>query len=140
MKNRQTALFDKEEVIDGIKTTAIKIIPLDDHTEIILSTFWIDESKNVVVKVESTTKLNGTFTIDLKYGESQKNIFLPTSMVFAFNVDKMNIPKTWSGDLNSKKEEKKDSKPTTKGRVYISYSNYKINEGISDSIFEKKEE
>jgi outer membrane lipoprotein-sorting protein len=139
LKNKYTAIYDKEEVVDGINASVIKIIPLDDHSEVILSTFWVDLKKNVVVKVESTTKMNGTFIIDLKYDKTIKGINLPSSMVFAFNVDKMNIPKTWSGDLNSKKEEKKDSKPTTTGKVYITYSNYEINQGIPDSIFEKKE-
>lgn len=138
LKKKHTAIFDKEEEINGIKTTRIKVIPLEEETEIILSTFWIDTKKNVVLKVESTTKTNGTFMIELNYDKPVDKFILPSSMVFSFNVDKMNIPKTWSGDLNSKKDEKKDSKPTTKGRVYIYYSNYLINKGIPDSVFEVK--
>ncbi|QQS34945.1 MAG: hypothetical protein IPM56_11815 [Ignavibacteriales bacterium] len=138
LKKKHTAIFDKEEIINGIKTTSIKIIPLEDETEIILSTFWVDTKKNVVVKVESTTKTNGTFTIELKYDGPSNGFNLPTEMVFSFNLDKMNIPKTWSGDLGKKKE-KKDSSPTTIGQVFIYYSNYKINEGIPDSVFGVKD-
>lgn len=138
LKKRHTALFDKEEVLNGIKTTIIKIVPLEEDTDIILSTFWVDTKRNVVLKVESTTKTNGTFMIELTYDQTSNKFNLPSSMVFSFNVDKMNIPKTWSGDLNSKKSDKKDLKPTTTGRVFIYYSNYKINQGISDSVFEVK--
>lgn len=137
LKKKHTAIYDKEEIINGTNTSVVKIIPLEEETEIILSTFWVDQKKNVVVKVESTTKLNGTFGIELKYDEPVNEFNLPSAMVFSFNLDKMNIPKTWSGDLNSKNE-KKYSKQSTIGRVYINYSNYKINQGIPDSIFEKK--
>jgi len=136
-KGDYTALFEKEEILDGIKTTIIKIIPLGDVNNIILSTLWIDRSKKVIRKVESTTKTNGTFVMELKYDDPKLNFPLPTSMTFVFNIDKLNLPKSISGDMNTETKKEDDNKTTT-GKVFIKYSNYKVNRGISDSMFDEK--
>ncbi len=136
LKEKYSAFYLKEDTVDGIKTSVIKVIPLDEHSEIILTTLWIDQSKNIIRKAESTTKINGTFTIDLKYN-NQFAYPLPTQMIFSFNVDRMNIPRGISGEIDS--DSNKDKKPkNTTGRVFIKYSDYKVNEGIPDKIFEEK--
>ena len=55
-------------------------------------------------------------------------------------MDKMNIPATISGETNSEKSDKKNknSDSRTKGKVIVNYSNYQVNKGIADSIFEEK--
>jgi outer membrane lipoprotein-sorting protein len=139
LKGEYTAIYDREDTIDGKKTSVVKVIPLGEGGNIILSTLWIDQSANVIRKIESTTKAAGTFSINLKYDKSVNNYPLPASMIFSFNVDKMKIPKGFSGDMGSEEKNKNDDKPT-KGKVYITYSNYKVNKGIPDEIFKKKKE
>jgi hypothetical protein len=136
LKDEYTAIYEREEEIDGIITSVIKVIPLGESADIILSTLWVDEANDVIRKIESTTKLNGTFSIEFKYN-SIGEYALPSALIFSFNVDKMNIPKGMSGDFNQevKRDEKKG--PTT-GRVFINYSNYKINTGLTDKFFEDK--
>ncbi len=91
LKEKYSAFYLKEDTIDGIKTVVIKVIPLDEQSEIVLTTLWIDQTKNIIRKAESSTKLNGTFTIDLKYN-NQFKYPLPSEMIFSFNIDRMNIP------------------------------------------------
>jgi outer membrane lipoprotein-sorting protein len=136
LKKDYTALFQKEEYLDSHLLCVIKIIPSSDQGDIVLTTLWVDQSYNIIRKVESTTKTNGTFTIDLKYDEGNKDYYLPSSMVFGFNIDKMNLPKVLSEQAET--ESRKNIGKTTYGKVYITYSNYRINKGISDKIFEKK--
>lgn len=139
LKRKHTAIYEREDTIENIKTAVIKVIPLGETEDVILSTLWIDQKNNVIRKVESTTKYNGTFSIELKYEHKNLNYPLPSSMIFSFNIDKLNIPRTISGDLGTEdKTKKKDSKPNTTGKVYITYYNYKVNVGIPDSFFEKK--
>ena len=142
MEGDYTAIFDKENVIGGNPCYLIKIIPLGDKGDLILSTLWIDKNKYVIRKIESTTKSNGTFTIDLKYDNDFKYP-LPSSMVFTFNVQKMQMPKEITGDMTDETNEEKDKQNksrTTTGKVYINYSDYKVNSGLPDSLFthEKK--
>jgi outer membrane lipoprotein-sorting protein len=138
LKKDYSALYQKEDNVDGYQVSVIKVIPVSDQSDIVLTTLWVDQSKNIIRKVESTTKTNGTFTIDLKYDETSKDYYLPNSMIFGFNIDKMNLPKTLSGEADA--ESRKSLGKTTTGRVYITYSNYKVNKGISDKIFEKKKD
>lgn len=138
LEENYTAIYESEDTIDGNKTALIKVIPLGDAGNVILTTLWIDESKHIIRKVESTPKIGGTFSIELKYDKLKTEYPLPSLMIFTFNVDKMELPKSISGELNEKESQNKDNKKFTTGKVYITYSNYKVNKGIPDSVFEKK--
>ncbi|NWF49420.1 MAG: hypothetical protein HXY49_02640 [Ignavibacteriaceae bacterium] len=137
LKNDYTAIYEKDELLDGVNTSIVKIIPGGESSNLILSTLWIDQKKNVIRKVQSTTKNSGTFTIEMNYDQIIKYP-LPSSMIFSFNVEKMNLPRTFDSDPK-RKSTLEDKGKTTTGKVYITYSNYLINKGIPDSVFEQKE-
>lgn len=140
LKGNYTAMLEKEDTINGIKTVVIKVIPLNEKSNIILTTLWIDQSKDYIMKVESTTKFNGTYSLELNYNKPVDDYPLPNSMIFTFNIDRTNIPRGMYGNTDDKKKENKENKQNKKrttGKVYIYYSNYKVNQGIQDSVFEK---
>ena len=139
IKKDYTAIYEQDVDLNGYKTSIVKVIPLGDQGEIILSTYWIDQKKQVIRKVESTTKTNGTFTIDFTFDDKIKYP-LPSKIIFSFNMDKMNLPATITGETNNEKPDKKNKKmgSTTKGQVIVNYSNYVVNKGVPDSIFEEK--
>lgn len=136
LKNNYTALYEKEGNIAGHTVSIIKVIPSSEKGDVVLTTLWVDQRENIIRKVESTTKSNGTFTIDLNYEEGNRNYYLPQSMTFGFNIDKMNLPEGFNGQTEN--ESKKNIGKSTTGRVYITYSNYIVNKGIPEKIFEKK--
>jgi len=136
LKKDYTALYQNEDIIDGHSVFIIKVIPSSEKGDVVLTTLWIDQAHYLIRKVESTTKTNGTFTIDLKYDNGLQDYYLPSSMVFGFNIDKMNLPKAFTGQADM--ESQKNIGKTTSGKVYITYYNYKVNKGISDKKFEKK--
>lgn len=137
-KKDYTAIYEQDVMLNGIKTSVVKVIPVGEQSNIILSTLWIDPINKVIRKVESTTKTNGTFTIELFYDEAMKYP-LPEKMVFSFNIDKLNLPKAFSNDGNPPKKRKRVPDAPTKGNVIVKYSNYKVNIGIPDSVFEEKQ-
>ena len=55
-------------------------------------------------------------------------------------MDKMNLPATITGETNNENPDKKNKNmgSTTKGQVIVNYSNYVVNKGVPDSIFEEK--
>ena len=140
IKKDYTAIYEQDVDLNGYKTSIVKVIPIGDQGEVILSTYWIDQSKKLIRKVESTTKTNGTFTIDFTYDDKIKYP-LPSKIVFSFNMDKLNLPATITGEASNQKSDKKNknSDLRTKGNVIVSYSNYVVNKGILDEIFEKKD-
>lgn len=140
INKEHTAIYEKDVMLNGINTSLVKVIPLGDQGDVILSSIWVDQAKQVIMKVESTTKTNGTFTIDFSY-DKDFTYPLPKEIIFSFNVDKMNIPATISGETTTENPKKKKgrSDSVTKGKVIVKYNNYEVNKGLSDSIFEKKD-
>lgn len=135
-----TSIFDKDREADGRLCYTVKIIPLGDRGDLILTTLLIDKEKFIIRRIESTTKTNGTFSIDLKYDNNIKYP-LPSSMIFTFNVQKMQMPREITGDMGGEENSEKDNQnkgKTTTGKVYINYSDYKVNKGIPDSIFNEE--
>ncbi|WP_290660030.1 hypothetical protein [Ignavibacterium sp.] len=135
-KKDYTAIYERDVLLNGVKTSVVKVIPVGEQSNIILSTLWIDPVRKLIRKVESTTKTNGTFVIELFYGDNFKYP-LPEQMTFTFNIDKMNLPKAFTSDGNPPKKKKRMPDAPTKGIVVVKYSNYKVNTGLADNIFEE---
>jgi outer membrane lipoprotein-sorting protein len=133
LTGKYTSMYEGETKIVGKSHHIVKVIPMGNSSDIVLSTLWIDKTTNFITKVETTTKMNGTFQIDLVYPASAK-LPLPSKMTFSFEVGKFNLPKGFGG--KGKKKEPTGMK--SPGKVYIDYKNYKVNKGLSDSIFKKK--
>jgi len=132
---KYTAFYEREDTIQNITTSVVKIIPLGNDSDIILSTFWVDQSRNLIIRVESTRKPTGTFIIDFIYKKYNDYYNLPYKMEFTFSVDKMMLPRGMDGQPD---EEDDDKSKSTTGRVYITYTNYKVNQGLPDELFESK--
>ena len=135
ISGKYTALYEREDTIRDIPTSVVKIIPLGNDGDIILSTFWIDQTRNLIIRVESTKKPTGTFTIDFTYEKSDDHYELPSQMEFTFSVDRMMFPRGMDGQLDDDDDSNKISNSTT-GKVYITYKNYKVNQGLPDELFE----
>lgn len=136
LKKNYTSIYEQDVDLNGIKTSIVKVIPLGDQGDVILTTLWVDQKKQIIRKIESTTKVNGTFTIDFTYDESFK-FPLPEKLIFSFNIDKMKMPQLHNNQDLSKSDSKPKGDSTAKGRVIISYKNYLVNKGIPDSVFDE---
>jgi len=139
LNSNYTSFYVRQDTIDGIVTSVIKVIPLDGKSDVILSTLWIDTKRNIIKKIESSRKPEGTFTIDLDYLRTDKGFWLPSSMVFTFTFDRSVLPRNFNFDNDSElKKEIQDSTKSHTGKVILDYSNYKVNTGLPDKIFESK--
>src|SRR5882724_12825364 len=63
LKGNFTALDAGSDLINNNKVKVIKLIPVDDNAEIVLSTIYIDEAHLVILKARITTKESGTYEI-----------------------------------------------------------------------------
>lgn len=136
IKGNYTAIFERIENLNGVETSVIKIVPINESTNIILSTVWIDNKNKIIRKVESTTKTQGTYTIELFYDDNFRYP-LPKQMIFSFNVDKMNLPQTFT-NTTPKSSKKRFKDGPVIGKVFVNYKNYQVNKNLSDKIFEEE--
>lgn len=134
--NSFTAVYQSNELVNGVKISLINVIPLNDTGDVVLGKLWIDEQQQLILKSQITTKLNGTILTTYEY-KTQKAYGLPDLMVFEVDIKKFKIPKAVAADINTtqKKEAEKAGK---KGKIFIKLSNYIVNSGIDDKVFDKK--
>jgi hypothetical protein len=120
--------FDQN--LDGL--AIIQILPIDPHSDVILSTVWVDTLLTHIKRAEIFTRSQGNFTIDMTYKE---NDVLPDKLIISFEIEQMNIPLKFIGkSIEIDKEMMKQSKQTV-GSVTVSFSNYHINSGLKDADF-----
>ena len=131
-----SAIYIKSEIIDSFMVDVIKVIPLEDSSNILLSTLWVDPLYNVIRKLESVTKKIGTITIQLEY-ESEVVPSLPSVAKFFFNTTNSGHETMFR---NPNKSDSNKKKGNLSGTVIVKYSNYLINQNLSDSFFDEEDE
>jgi len=116
----------------------IKILPVSEKSQIAVATVLIDTVRMLPIKVISTAKTGGTIVAELVYDDAKAAVFcLPSYVKLALDIAKFDIPKTMTGDFETKKETPgKSRKDRTKAFVEIVYHNYDINIAIPDSVFD----
>ncbi len=140
LNSNYTSFYVREDTIDGRVVSVIKVIPLEGDSDVILSTLWVDTQRNIVLKIESSRKPQGEFVIDMKYSETGNGFWMPSSMIFSFSVDPSLFPRRFNMGPNSDSQKvQQDTTKSRTGKVFIDYSHYKVNTGLSDEIFESKE-
>ena len=115
----------------------IKLLPKDENSDVVLSTVYVDEQQLLIRKAKTTTKENGTYELEMTYGKYAA-WGLADKVNFQFNTKDYKLPKgiTFDYDDGSKKKTPSDKLKNKKGQVEIVYSNYIINRGVSDTVFQ----
>lgn len=128
------------EIVDAGREPAsgfrvLKLLPADENSDIVLSTLYIDEKTELVIKAKNTTRDNGTYELEMTYNK-YASYGLPDKVIFSFNTKDYKLPKgvTFDYDDGSKKKPD-DNLKNKKGKVEITYSEYLINKGIDDMVF-----
>jgi len=130
------ALAAGEASVGGTKTKVVKLLPANESNDIVLTTMYIDEANLLVRKAVTTTKENGTYEIEMSYGQFS-NYGLPDKVVFSFNTKDYKLPKGITLEFDDTEKELTEAEKirNKKGRVEISYSNYVVNKGVPDTVF-----
>lgn len=138
-QSKYTPVFGEDMLIRNVATRLINIIPNEGSGDIILAKIWVDPINMVIMRSQITTQSNGTVKVDYTYGD-QLSKGLPSIMKFEIDVKKFKIPKSVAADINKTASDKKKAKDRQRktGTVTITLSNYKVNTGLADSVFEKK--
>ncbi len=133
---RFTAIPAGDEKINGIDVKVIKLLPMDENSDIVLSTLYIDEARLLILKARTTTRENGTYELTMQY-QKYASYALPDKAIFTFNTKEYKLPKgvTFDYDDGSDRTKANDALKTNKGTLEISYNNYIINKGVADAVF-----
>lgn len=121
---------------NGQTLRMVKLLPVEENSDVILTTLLIDERELLIKKAVSTTRENGTYEMEMMYG-NYRQYALPDKVLISFQTKDYKLPKGVTLEFSD------DNKPKTeaeklrnkKGRIEISYSSYNINKGVADAIF-----
>jgi outer membrane lipoprotein-sorting protein len=123
------------QVLNGKTLTVLKLIPTDDNLDWVIATLWIDPVEALVYKTATTTKENGSYEITMQYG-AYANYGLASKIIFSFNTKDYKLPNGITlefGDEDAVAKQK--ALKNKKGTVEITFNNYIINKGVSNSMF-----
>ena len=129
------ALPSGTQAYKGKTLRVIKLVPTDDKLDWVISTLWVDPADALVYKTFTTTKENGSYEITMEYG-AYANLGLPSKIIFAFNTKDYKLPNGITlefGDEDPTSKQK--ALRNKKGTIEITYTNYIINKGVSNTIF-----
>jgi len=135
--NKYSILDAGTDTIGGKTVRVVKLLPLDDNADVVLSTLYIDEANMVIKRAKTTTRENGSYQLEMSYGKYAA-YGLPDKIVFTFNTKDYKLPKGITFDFddgtqnNRSVAEKAKSKT---GSAVITFSSYLINKGVSDDLF-----
>lgn len=134
--NNYEAIDGGTEKINGVECRVVKIFPLSDEENITRATLYIDEKQKLAFKSVISTKENGTYELIMTY-KKFASYGLPDKVELTFNTREYKLPKGVTIDYdNGTGKGEADKAKNKKGRVQIDYSNYDINKGVPDSVFQ----
>ncbi|MBD0352038.1 MAG: hypothetical protein ICV65_12870 [Flavisolibacter sp.] len=121
-------------VVKAIPVRVVKLLPLNEESDIVLTTLFIDEKNLLIRKSTVTTKESGSYEIELDYGK-YAGWGLPDKVVFLFSTKDYKLPKGMTFEYDKGEKRKEDTLKNKKGMVEITYASYVINKGIDDKVF-----
>lgn len=131
-----TVLDAGNDKIGSVPVKVVKLLPEDDNAEVVLSTLYIDEAKQVILKSKTSTRDNGSYELEMSYGKYIA-YGLPDKIIFSFNTKEYKLPKgvTFDFDDGSNAKKQVDKTKNSKGRAELLISSYQVNKGLSDAVF-----
>jgi outer membrane lipoprotein-sorting protein len=135
--NNYTAVAAGKSQLNGSPVTIIKLLPLDEKSDVVVSTLYIDEKEALVKKAVITTRENGTYEMEMQYGRYTSS-GLPDKITFLFATKNYKLPKGIAFDYDAGEQQPPKNAPAggdQKGKIEITYNSYVINKGISNDLF-----
>lgn len=134
--NKFTAVPGGDAAIGGLPVKVIKLLPLDEASEVVLTTLYIDDKKQLIKRATTTTRDNGTYEMEMEYGR-YSDWGLPDKVIFTFNTKNYSLPKGMTLDYEGSQKPPPPNKTgkETKGKIEIRYSSYTVNKGVGDEVF-----
>jgi outer membrane lipoprotein-sorting protein len=126
------------DTIEGKKMFKLLLAAKDAKTRLRALSVWVEPTNWTITKIETIPYEGRTLSMIFTYECQQERYWLPSKMIVAFISESDKGQKDSTPSLDNQLENLQRSVPRS-GTVTVVYSNYKINIGLSDEIFEKKE-
>jgi outer membrane lipoprotein-sorting protein len=140
LQERYAASLAGADTVDGKVLFKLLLAAKHETTRLRQLSVWVDPSNWTIAKMETVPYEGRTMTLRVSYELQQGKYWLPSRSVISFGSLAPSGKSTREElpQAAQQLEELKFAGPRN-GTVTITYSNYRINVGLDDSIFEKNE-
>jgi outer membrane lipoprotein-sorting protein len=138
LKEHYLTTLAVRDTLDGKIMFKLLLAAKNATTRLRALSLWVDPANWTITKMETVPYEERTLSMVFTYEYQNEKYWLPSKMVASFTSESDKGQKNTSPSIDNQFEGAQRSAPRS-GKVTIVYSNYKINIGLSDEIFEKKE-
>ncbi|MGB9663467.1 MAG: hypothetical protein ACPL25_00915 [Ignavibacteria bacterium] len=132
LKKDFSSILSGEIEIDNVKHFVIKVIPNSPDDEEIV-TLWINSSNYTIKKMTGVSSKSGKLEAEFSYSLIDGKYWLPEKIQVNFEIKNLRLKRKLDKELKIL-----DDSPKS-GSIVLSYSNYIVNNGIDDRVFNEKE-
>lgn len=136
-----TVIDAGQDDIEGKSMRVLKVVPESDAGDIVLTKLWVDEDRMLILRSETTTRDNGTFLMNLRFGKFV-SYALPDDIQLQMDVKDYKMPKgvtmDYEGSAIPEKVTPEKKGRRKKGTISIHYNSYEVNTGLDDAFFREK--
>lgn len=140
-RTRYDATVLGEETLDGMKVVKLQLTGKEQNVRPRQLFLWIDQSAWSIVKMETVPYQGRVLRLQFSYATQSGGYLLPQTLKATFEAtvrDTTQRPLDIEMPAGSQFDEMRQRIPRS-GSITVKYLEYKINTGLSDEIFEKKE-
>jgi outer membrane lipoprotein-sorting protein len=140
LQERYSVSFDGTDTLEGKNTYKLLLTAKETKTRLQRLYVWVSLIQWTIMKIETIPYEGRTLTLTFTYVLQQEKFWLPIKLVVSFKAVAQK-EKSYDDLLDMKTQmiDETQRMSLRNGSVTILYSDYKVNIGIEDSIFEKRE-
>jgi outer membrane lipoprotein-sorting protein len=129
------------EIVDGVKLYKLQLAAKEKKTRLRQLYVWINSTHWTISKIETIPYEGRTLSIVFRYERYQEKFWLPSQLIASFGSTTGGTDVSGDSTVQSGNsiDQMQRGVPKT-GSITILYSNYKVNTGIDDAVFESKEQ
>ena len=124
--------------VNGKQLFKLLLAAKDAKTRLRALSIWVDPVNWTVAKIETIPYEGRSLSMIFTYEIQQEKYWLPSKLVASFASESDKAEKDSSISIGSQIDAAQRSVPRS-GKITVVYSSYKVNIGLSDELFEKKE-
>lgn len=138
LRERFTTTVIGFDTLDGVTTQKLQLAAKDISTRIRQMFLWVNTERWTIEKLETIPYQGRSLTVHFHYLRQAGGYWLPDTMRATFGFaapDTSGI--SWMNQYAPQMNE--IQRPPRSGTVTVVYSNYRVNVGLSDEIFQRKD-
>jgi|GEM_PF-484996 outer membrane lipoprotein-sorting protein len=139
LSERYRPTLKGKEEIEGRELYRIALTAREARIRPAQLTIWIDRSNWTIARMESAPYQGRSLKLSMTHELHEGSMWLPRTLVASFESAVRDTTPTLDLNVQGIPEPDQPRRPPRSGKITVQYTGYKINTGLSDDLFEKKE-